>query len=342
MFGTYRALLALMVVALHLGGLDAIGAYAVFGFYILSGYLMTFIMQKNYGYSLSGISRYAINRFLKIYPIYWGSIVLSVILIIFLGETFSSAYHNSIYYPRNIIESIRNILLFFPHMESPRLTPPAWALTVEIFFYILIGAGLSKSKKYVLCWLIMSMIYHAIVIFKGLGWDKKYFVIPAASLPFATGAFIYYFRDKILRQIKIICGKTAKYLPLIIFCAILLNWYVGYLSGYLRGVFFYTNYFLCSLMIVVLSERKTLPFITKKFDRWMGDMSYPVYLIHYQVGLVVVYILGMIGLEYRRPDSVIFMISIPFIFITAWIFTVTIEKPIDLIRDRVKQANNCS
>lgn len=49
MFGTYRAFLALMVVALHLGGIPKIGAYAVFGFYCLSGYLMTLIMQTNYG-----------------------------------------------------------------------------------------------------------------------------------------------------------------------------------------------------------------------------------------------------------------------------------------------------
>ena len=81
MFGTYRTFLALMVVAQHLGGLQAIGAYAVFGFYALSGYLMTLIMQKNYGYSPSGISKYALNRFLRIYPIYWVSIVTSVALI---------------------------------------------------------------------------------------------------------------------------------------------------------------------------------------------------------------------------------------------------------------------
>ena len=51
MFGTYRTLLALMIVALHLGGVPVIGGYAVFGFYILSGYLMTLIMQTSYGYS---------------------------------------------------------------------------------------------------------------------------------------------------------------------------------------------------------------------------------------------------------------------------------------------------
>ncbi len=78
MFGTYRTFLALMVVALHLGGLS-MGGYAVFGFYVLSGYLMTLIMQNNYGYSALGFYKYALNRFLRIYPIYWVSIVFSAI-----------------------------------------------------------------------------------------------------------------------------------------------------------------------------------------------------------------------------------------------------------------------
>jgi len=57
MFGTYRIFLALMVVALHLGGIPKIGAYAVFGFYCLSGYLMTLIMQTNYGYTATGVTK---------------------------------------------------------------------------------------------------------------------------------------------------------------------------------------------------------------------------------------------------------------------------------------------
>lgn len=86
MFGTYQALLALMVVGQHIGGLPRIGSYAVFGFYALSGYLMTFIMQNNYGYSRFGIGKYALNRFLRIYPIYWVSIAVSALLVMLIAN----------------------------------------------------------------------------------------------------------------------------------------------------------------------------------------------------------------------------------------------------------------
>ena len=62
MFGIFRTLLALAVVVDHLGGVHGMGTYAVFGFYVLSGYLMTMVLHRTYGYSISGFSRYALNR----------------------------------------------------------------------------------------------------------------------------------------------------------------------------------------------------------------------------------------------------------------------------------------
>jgi peptidoglycan/LPS O-acetylase OafA/YrhL len=340
MFGTYRTLLALMVVALHLGGVPSMGGYAVFGFYALSGYLMTLIMQNNYGYTLSGVSKYAINRFLRIYPIYWISIAFSAFLILFVGEQFSSEYKKVMYFPQTPIETAKNIFLFFPFRESPRLTPPAWALTVEIFYYILIGLGLSKSKRVVLLWLSASLIYHAVAVTAGFGWEHRYSTIPAASLPYATGAFIYHYKNNVLKRIHHADRKLDEYLHSMVFFGILLNWFAGYLSGHLKGVFFYSNYILCAFMVVILSERRTLPFISRKFDKLMGDFSYPIYLIHYQVGLIVVVIFGMAGLDYKRPDLTIMLVSTPLIFIFSWIFIVAFERPIDNLRSRVKKANN--
>lgn len=336
MFGTYRTLLALMVVATHLGGMHEIGKYAVSGFFTLSGYLMTLIMQTNYGYTLSGISKYALNRFLRIYPIYWLAISISAILIIIVGEDFSRNYHASMYLPQDFTETIKNILLFFPYRESPRLSPPVWALTVEIFYYILIGLGISKNKKYVLFWLVLSVIYHAVVISMNLDGEYRYYLIPSASLPFATGAFIYHYSHEIQNFTNQLNSRVKENLPYIIFFAILLNWYVGSLSSH-RGLFFYSNFIICAIMVIVLSERKSLPFISKAFDKWMGDFSYPIYLVHYQIGLVVIMLLGKAGFSYERPDAVLMFISIPFIFLLAWMITVSIEKPIELIRSRVKK-----
>lgn len=340
MFGTYRTILALMVVAFHIGGVPQIGGYAVFGFYALSGYLMTFIMQKNYGYTPSGKYRYAINRMLRLYPMYWASALFTLILIAILGEAVTSDYHNALYLPSGFTETFKNILLFFPFRENPRLTPPAWALTVEIFFYILIGLGLSKHKKIVVGWFLLSIIYHALVIILRLGSDYSYYPIWAASLPFSTGALIFHFKDKLQTVVSSSRIVRGAFFPYLLGFFILFNWYIGrqltYIGFNFNTFIFYSNFVLCALMIIVLAEKKSLPFISKKFDNWLGNFSYPIYLIHYQVGLVVLTGLGYLGLDYVRQDFNLMLITLPFLFGFSWLLILFIEKPIQIIRDKVK------
>ncbi len=271
MFGTYRTLLAVMVIFLHLGGIPVLGAYAVFGFYILSGYLMTFIMHQNYGYTHTGRMRYALNRILRIYPIYWLSCVFSLFLITLFGQNYTSVFHPSIYSPADIESLLRNIFLFFPGREEPRLTPPSWALTVEIFFYICIGLGLSKNKQITKYWFSISLAYTAVINIIGFEWADRYYSIAAASLPFSTGAIIFHYREN-LKQINI--RLVDKFLhPYILISLMAINWLVGFLLGTLRGANFYINYFLCTIMLIALFDRKTLPFITRKFDKLLGDFS---------------------------------------------------------------------
>lgn len=336
MFGTYRTFLALMVVALHLGGIPTIGAYAVFGFYCLSGYLMTLIMQTNYGYSVGGIGKYALNRFLRIYPIYWVSILFSALLVLYLGNEYTSSYHQSIYLPGDLFELLKNLLLFFPFRESPRLTPPAWALTVEIFFYVIIGLGASKTKRITLIWFVLSIVYHFFALVAQLGWDQRYYTIFAASLPFSTGAFIFHYKEELTQLTDRASSKIHNNLPVVLFLLILINWYLGYKIGHLEGLFFYSNFALCSAMVAILHKRKNLPFISRTLDKWLGDFSYPIYLIHYQVGIIIVVLFASLGVEIKRPDLTLFIVSMPLIFIFSWLIIVILERPIEIVRAKVK------
>jgi peptidoglycan/LPS O-acetylase OafA/YrhL len=336
MFGTYRTLLALMVVALHLGGIPNIGAYAVFGFYCLSGYLMTLIMQTVYGYGAGGITRYALNRFLRIYPMYWLSILFSAALIRGLGKEFTASYFHTIYPPTDFSGLARNLMIFFPLRESPCLTPPAWALTVELFFYLLIGLGLSKNRRITLTWFALGALYHAGAVMLHLGWEHRYFTVFAASLPFSTGALIYHYRAPLAQALRGLSGRAHDHLPYLVMSAMLFNWWLGHGTWQAKGIFFYVNYLLCALMVAVLSNRSAIPYINKKLDQWLGDFSYPIYLLHFQVGLVVILVFSAWGIELRRPDSLLMLASLPMMFLCSWLMIRTIEKPIEAIRSKVK------
>jgi len=334
MFGLYRTFLAFTVVALHIGGVPWAGGYAVYGFYMLSGYLMTMIMQRTYGYTSIGVVKFLINRALRIYPLYWVSILFSVLIIFYLGETFVESFHKYMHYPTNFYELIKNVFIIFPDWYTTRLTPPAWALTVELFFYVLIALGLSKRPIIALCWLAISIIYHVLAWFGG--WDR-YASILAGSLPFALGSVIYFYRTNLL----IICFNKVKnlpsYLPLLLATLMGINWYLGVVLTISQGLFFYVNLLLCVLMLLVLSSYKALPFLSKKVDAYWGDFSYPIYLIHYQVALIVFFILEYTGVDISHPSMWFMWISIPFIILVAWILILFVERPIERLRTKIKE-----
>jgi len=326
-----------MVVATHLGGIPRVGQYAVFGFYCLSGYLMTLIMNRNYGYSLSGFSKYALNRFLRIYPIYWLSVLLSLLLIWLWGQAEVSDYHPAIYLPQSVLDGLRNAFIFFPLRQSPILTPPSWALTVELFFYLLIGLGLSKLRLVTWIWFLISVAYHTAAMIEGVDWASRYFTIYAASLPFSTGALMFHYRDWVIRFFENTFGKFSVYLPSLILSAIFINWLIGDITGLSEGLSFYVNYMLCALIIPCLHFRDKWLFVNKSLDKKIGDLSYPIYLFHYQIGFLVTVMLGLGGFGVERPDRLLMVIAIPLILMFAYSVAVVVERPIEVIRSAVKR-----
>lgn len=343
MFGIYRTLLALLVVSGHLAGTRGTGAYAVFGFYVLSGYLMTLIMHQNYGFALTGVKKFFLNRFLRIFPLYWLSVIFSLGLILVLGEKFTSAYHENIHLPHGL-EWLMNALIFFPMERMSRLTPPAWTLTVELFFYVCIGLGLSRNKKVVKWWFIASVAYHIVINLLHLDWHFQYALVTAASLPFSTGAMIYHYRTELSHVYARVTKRFISFTPLVLFCLIIANWYISTIihmnSGPTGGrldFFFYINFVLNALMAVALKEPGSLPLVSRRLDSWVGDFSYPIFLTHLQVGMVMAAFLGWYGIELQRPQPVLFLAAIPLLFLSSWLLTIAIEKPIDSVRERIKK-----
>ncbi len=335
MLGFFRTFLALLVVIQHLGGASVLGAYAVFGFYCISGYLMTTVINESYGHSAKGIGRYLLNRFLRIYPLYWLSALFSIVLVLIFGVTATRAFHPDIFLPQHSGDVLRNLFIFFPQLESPRLTPPAWALTVELCFYLLIGFGISRNKKITVVWFSLGVAYHLIAAIKSYGWNDIYFTIWAASLPFSTGAMIYHFRKYLPLLFKRLPDSSL--IPMFLFVALVLNWWLATQGGYVRNIGFYINYVLCAVAIACLVSGHFRFVLSKRFDKKIGDLSYPIYLFHYQVGFLVMSVMNYAGIESARGNMLLAAVSAPFILALAWLIVRWIEAPIMQVRTRIKE-----
>ena len=191
MFGTIRFVLALLVVVTHVGGWVWPGMYAVFGFYVISGYLMCLVLNRRYGFSVAGFGAYCANRSLRIYPPYWIASLLSFVILANVGQAAASEFWPPWQLPNGWDAWRDNLLLVtLPLVTGGEtlLIPPAWALRVELVYYLALGLGLGPSRTIAFIWFLAAVGYHAALPDTDWqGWRARYYSIPAASLPFSLG-----------------------------------------------------------------------------------------------------------------------------------------------------------
>ncbi len=342
MFGFYRTMLAVWVMACHLVGIPVIGVCAVFSFFVLSGFLMTTIMHESYGYDISGIKRYAVNRFLRLYPMYWAFVLISIIAILVISEEYSKGYKSVLYIPDSISGLLFNCSMIFPlYNVEPRLSPPTWALTVEIFFYVCIAFGISKTKKITFVWVTLSIIYYILSYIIDLTGPHRHATIFAASLPFSLGSLLFYYKPEVFRIInKIRISSPIFILSIYIFNAAVLAFNSYYspfsCSNYIGEIGRYSN-ILLSLLVVTSLFYKGGEIFSKKLDKTVGDYSYPIYLGHWQCGLVASFILYDSPTKGMSIDGIIsFSLSLVLVFALSFIIIQLIDKNISHVRNRIK------
>ena len=143
MFGIYRYGLAFCVAISHLwaGMIGGPAAYAVWGFYCLSGYLMTLILNEKYGFSPRGVGRFAVNRALRIYPAYF--VVSAGMFVLFYWKPGTAArLLPQLQMPVTARSWIYSLTLLTP-FDGGELVHGSSALRVELWFYVAMALGLA-------------------------------------------------------------------------------------------------------------------------------------------------------------------------------------------------------
>ncbi|MFN0217620.1 MAG: acyltransferase family protein [Hyphomicrobium sp.] len=332
MFGAFRTSLAMVVAFSHLSG--AIGfsaAYAVYGFYVLSGFIMARIVHETYGFHPRGFAHFLLNRFLRIYPLYWMGCLATLLLIACFGSDAARSFHRNFIWPEDIGSIARAVMnwYFWPDDDS-HLVPPSWAVAVEFFFYILIGLGLGRDRRLALAWLAASVVYHVVAF--TLGWDR-YYSIWSASLAFSLGVAIWHFRSELL---AIFGGDSLR-------VAVLASAMAGLCSITPNTTWrpdttpFYASVLICGLLVVMLSaaDRRF-----EAIDDWLGRLSYPIYIFHYHVGMATC---AMVGLPNRSPLT--FFVALPFLLVVSAFAAVvqfhTVDKWRAVVRHRAVMPGHC-
>ncbi|WDH24118.1 acyltransferase family protein [Pseudomonas chlororaphis] len=334
MFGTLRFVLAIFVVIAHLTetvkSVSHLGVFAVFGFYIVSGYLMTAVLNKTYKFDLKS---FALNRFLRLFPVYY-LVVLSTLIAFYLLPN-AEAFH-VVWYARHRLQDIAGNLAIFPfefYDAYFRIVPPAWSVAVELVCYFLLWLFIARSKRIALVTAAVATTYHIASLVIGQEWSARYFPFYAAILPFSIGSCIYYFRERILKFREATIRRFFFSSAFLWIFNLIVCGQISGLGGNNFSLFFYINLVLLVCMVA--------PLTTSAFDgqlratgKILGDLAYPVFLTHWVVAFAIS---GLLLDGQHRGWAVFYASIIPVIFIS-YAISRAADKLVEPIRDTVRNS----
>lgn len=248
--------------------------YAVLFFYVISGFLITFTLSKNYEPSASGLGKFYFNRFVRIFSVYWPLVVLALLTIPPAQERFSSAA---------IIDKFTALFLFGTDWRVSFGAPggqyfggnivgmnQAWTLGAELTFYMF-APLLLRNWKLATALLVMSLALRAAFVLT-LGrtihdlWTYTFF--PSTFVFFLMGHLSFRAAQHWARlnSNRFGCSCVA------VGFAFMLIWRQGGFDTERLWV-----------SIVLFSVGLPGFFNATKDSVWLnrlGDLSYPLYLVH--------------------------------------------------------------
>jgi peptidoglycan/LPS O-acetylase OafA/YrhL len=331
MFGFFRLALAWEVVAYHLSGRHPVGWYSVYAFYALSGYLMTLVITKKYPLNRDGGLNFLLNRALRIYPPYLAMAaaafaLLSVPALYPISQRLATTPPMGL--PTGASSWFSDLFILGWHMPVPKLVPQVWSVYREIFYCSAIFFCLGRDRRVALGWFAVSAGYIVYTLARGYHLFDVYNSFLTASFSYSAGSCLYHFR-------KQLDALRRPLVPQIILAAALpfaLEAVRPRFFGEDSPVPFYLNNLFSVYMVLLLSGLKTTP-KSYAFDQYVGNLAYPLYLCHFNVGILVAAALGWTGLASDR----MFLACLLPVSAGAWLVNRYMERTIGYGYDKRRQ-----
>jgi peptidoglycan/LPS O-acetylase OafA/YrhL len=333
-FGIFRTMLALLVLAQHIGfasppgvelGPWMTGSTAVLAFFALSGFVITEAAERFYR---GRPGAFVVNRAIRIAPQYLLALLLSVsavALVIalrpgFIPNTLIDAPASELFTLRNLVLNVIAPLPGTKDLHS--FVPYAWALRAEIVFYVLLAGTIwlaARSR-----WAYSALAGAGVAIFAIFlaGGPPLLHFVPY----FALGVTAYF--ATVRRSLRLYAVVAALF-AVCMWSALAIS-----ITPYGATPFTVAQHaFHAALLATLLLAPLVLARIAvaerwRKLDRRIGDLSYPLYLQQY-----VVLVLGAAFL----PPSWLTMAAVVIAALAvAWLSDLTLEGFLRRIRDRVR------
>lgn len=291
--GLIRTILAISVVFAHSGapfdisrfeGIIFVGGRsAVQLFFIVSGYLITEILISPRGYT--SLRAFYANRALRVYPIYF--VVCAFVLLTSPRSSPMFIVYDQLAWPHSALILAANVGIFgMDWLLKPGIlssqsiysttafwVPQAWTLGLELVFYV-IAPFVVRSVPRILFLLLLSLALRVKLLSEGLGWGDGYWeyrFFPTELALFMAGALARHWALPWWRsRARIERAQNVGTAVLVVVCC---TYFLVPVPQAVKVVPLYLSFIALMPLAFVYQARSRL-------DRWIGDLSYPIYIGH--------------------------------------------------------------
>ena len=316
--GLIRTLLAISVVLAHSSPIFGIklvgGQVAVQAFYMISGFYMTLVLNEKYVGANKSYKLFITNRLLRLWPVYWTVLVVSIILSLFIyndpASSIITPFHLLSKFGANMSVStlfflvISNLLTLFqdwilflglntetggffftenfrntnPLLYRFMFVPQAWTVGVEISFYLIAPFIVRRKIRSIILLVLGSALLRISLMMSGFDYDPwTYRFFPTELLFFLLGTISYHLY---------IVLKNKKISNVFLYTVYVMIIFVTFLYGFVEidyQIPIYLLLFFISIPFVFMLSKHW------KIDRYIGELSYPIYISHMLVSTFVSY-----------------------------------------------------
>lgn len=301
--GTLRTLLALSVVFNHsawgAGYVFVGGPNAVQLFYMISGFVITHVLTTVPAYA--DLRAFYASRALRLYPVYYAVAALTLLWLAVAQRGFFDVYRAMPGPAAAFLALVNGTLLgqdwvlflgvrdghlapFRDFRASPvqlwqgLVVPPAWTLGVELGFY-LVAPFLARRPRLAIGVLALSLAARAAALAQGWGGEDPwtYRFMPFELALFLTGMVAYQHLlpawKRLVPAARLDAAAHVATYAAWLACA---AYFVVPLPEATKRLAVYA-------MVAVVMPLAFLYQRHSRLDRWVGELSYPLYIAHYPV-----------------------------------------------------------
>jgi peptidoglycan/LPS O-acetylase OafA/YrhL len=327
-----RFFLAFNVVLFHLWNAAAPGAgpVAVLGFFFVSGFLITQIVQEVYA-SPARSWAFLLNRTLRIYPQYVIALCIALVTIK-LYPAVASHINSYLRWPANAAEWLPQVAIFGLDKASVRVLPATWTLGAELYYYLLIGLVTARSKRASIALCIVSLPVGALCALKVLPYD--FYGSPVGNgFVFSLGSVAYFYRERVRVRAEIFGLAVAAYLVHVYLVPALEQ-------ADLDAANLAASVLPFALILLYLVQNQIrLPWVMQ-LSSVLGKIAYPMFLLHWAVCVVIsawlFHGLASFDMHGTLQGAEYFAVMFAGVLACSFLFYLCIDQPVERYRRIVR------